>query len=352
MNRDIKISVIVPIYNVEKYIRQCLESIVNQTYRNLEIIVVNDGTKDNSMQIVEEFLSDKRIKVINRENYGVASARNKGIEEATGEYISFVDSDDYIKYDMYEILVKNLQDEDILIFNYARFDNNTNKILKEKYLDTTYLKKLSSKDNYLYSELENVCWNKIYKTDYLKKYNFKFIEILYEDAFWKVETTFSTSNIKLIDEALYYYRINRATSIMQSGKIFDKEFYKKQVQAYKIIFEKIDDFIQKNKRKLNIEKLIYLIAERESWRAKMDGSINFLELNPLLELYLGDQSKIDLNAKYILVKKINKILKSKDIKKIIGLNYLEKIYWKNKIIDVDFFRKRIRLWLKKKIFKK
>ena len=96
-----KVSVIVPVYNVEKYLKQCLDSIVNQTYKNLEIIIVNDGTKDNSMKIVEEYLQDKRIKVINKENGGLSSARNRGIEEATGEYISFVDSDDYIDLNLW-----------------------------------------------------------------------------------------------------------------------------------------------------------------------------------------------------------------------------------------------------------
>ena len=125
MEKNIKVSVIVPVYNVEKYIRQCLESIINQTYKNLEIIVVNDGTKDNSMKIVEEYLSDERIKVINKENGGIASARNRGIDEATGEYISFVDSDDWLELNTYEKLVEIIVDEDIIVFNYNRVDDET-----------------------------------------------------------------------------------------------------------------------------------------------------------------------------------------------------------------------------------
>lgn len=83
MKEDIKVSIIIPVYGVEKYISQCLESVINQSYENIEIIVVNDGTKDNSMKIVEEYLLDERIKIINKENGGLASARNRGIEEAT-----------------------------------------------------------------------------------------------------------------------------------------------------------------------------------------------------------------------------------------------------------------------------
>ena len=112
MREDIKISVVIPVYGVEKYIRQCLESIINQTYKNLEIIVVNDGTKDNSMKIVEEYLSDERIKIINKQNGGLSSARNRGMEEATGKYIFFVDSDDWIELNTIEILVKNSKSVD------------------------------------------------------------------------------------------------------------------------------------------------------------------------------------------------------------------------------------------------
>ena len=110
-----KISVIIPVYGVEKYIRQCLDSVINQTYKNLEIIIVNDGTKDNSMKIVEEYLDDERIKVINKENGGLSSARNRGMEEATGEYISFVDSDDWLDLKMYEELCSQINNENILI---------------------------------------------------------------------------------------------------------------------------------------------------------------------------------------------------------------------------------------------
>lgn len=88
-----KISIIIPVYGVEKYIKQCLESVINQSYKNLEIIIINDGTEDDSMKIVEKYLSDKRIKVINKENGGLSSARNIGMINSTGEYIYFLDSD-------------------------------------------------------------------------------------------------------------------------------------------------------------------------------------------------------------------------------------------------------------------
>ena len=105
MNSRPKISVIVPVYNVEKYLDNCINSIVNQTYDNLEILLVDDGSKDNSGSLCDEWaLRDNRIKVIHKQNGGASSARNAGLDAATGEYIGFVDADDYIDIDMYEIM--------------------------------------------------------------------------------------------------------------------------------------------------------------------------------------------------------------------------------------------------------
>ena len=101
------ISVIVPVYKVEQYLDRCLQSIVNQTYKNLEIILVDDGSPDNCPQICDEWAKrDKRIKVIHTQNRGVSTARNIGIDVANGQYIGFVDSDDWIEEDMYEFLLK------------------------------------------------------------------------------------------------------------------------------------------------------------------------------------------------------------------------------------------------------
>ncbi len=100
-----KVSVIVPVYNVEKYLEECIESLINQTLTDIEIICINDGSTDNSLKILEELQKkDNRIKIINQKNSGVSSARNNGIENATGEYIGFVDSDDWIDSDYYEKL--------------------------------------------------------------------------------------------------------------------------------------------------------------------------------------------------------------------------------------------------------
>ena len=105
--KEVLVSVIIPVYGVEKYIAQCLESVINQTYNNLEIIVVNDGTKERSAEIAKEYAAkDSRIKVYDFDNGGLSVARNRGLEIATGDYISYIDSDDWIEKNMYETLLE------------------------------------------------------------------------------------------------------------------------------------------------------------------------------------------------------------------------------------------------------
>ena len=128
-----KISVIVPIFNASKSIKKCIESIINQTYKNIEIILINDGSEDNTLEIINDYKEkDERIKVINKANSGVANTRNVGIEIATGQYIMFVDSDDYIDvnyiYEMHNELVKN--DSDVAVSGMTSCENNEKKIKK------------------------------------------------------------------------------------------------------------------------------------------------------------------------------------------------------------------------------
>lgn len=130
MEEKIKVSVIIPVYNVEEYIEKCLDSVVNQTLKEIEIIVVNDGTKDNSMKKIEKYFSDSRIKIINKQNGGQSSARNAGLAISKGEYISFIDSDDFIEEKMLEELYTESENTDIVFsdsLNYNMIDNKISK---------------------------------------------------------------------------------------------------------------------------------------------------------------------------------------------------------------------------------
>ena len=127
--RNELISIIVPIYNVEKYLRQCLDSIMNQTYRNCECLLIHDGSSDNSEDICREYVSkDSRFRYFEKENGGVSSARNLGIEHSKGEYITFIDSDDWVDSDYLEVLYNSLVDEraDIAISTYKQFNMDDN----------------------------------------------------------------------------------------------------------------------------------------------------------------------------------------------------------------------------------
>ena len=121
-----KVSIIVPVYNAEKYLERCVNSLRNQTLKDIEIIVVNDGTKDDSIKLIEENFNDNRIKIFNKENGGLASARNFGIKKAKGEYLFFVDSDDFIEtdclLDMYNVAKKNKTD--LVICDYYKYFEN------------------------------------------------------------------------------------------------------------------------------------------------------------------------------------------------------------------------------------
>ena len=120
------VSVVVPIYNVEQYLRKCIDSLLVQTHENLEIILVNDGSTDSSLQICCEYETlDDRVKVVHKENGGLSSARNEGIRNATGRYITFIDSDDYVSRNYVEVLFRNASDTSISIVNHKRVYENS-----------------------------------------------------------------------------------------------------------------------------------------------------------------------------------------------------------------------------------
>jgi glycosyltransferase involved in cell wall biosynthesis len=228
-----KVSVIIPVYNVEKYLNKCLESIINQTLTELEIICVNDGSTDTSHQILEEYaLKDERIKIINKENNGPGAARNTGIEVATGEYIGFVDSDDWIELDAYEKLYKNAksQNSDIVMCPTHMFDETTKELKYDQpYFTLEYFDKYFDNAIFNYNDTKDflfriivTAWNKIYKTEFLNKINARFPEnLIFEDNPFFYETYLKTSNVSLIRDYLYYYRVNRNDSIISKA---DKKF--------------------------------------------------------------------------------------------------------------------------------
>lgn len=256
-----KVSIIIPAYGTEKYIRRCLDSVINQTYKNLEIIVVNDGSKGNMKEILEEYKNEKRLKVVNHDkNRGLFQARLTGSEYVTGDYIAFIDSDDYISCDYFRLLVKKMEEEpcDILFSNiviedsvtnqyiYNFFNNNKNMLKGEEILNK-YFKQEGM--NYSW----HTVWNKIYTKelwdkckDYYKAINTHLI--MTEDFAFSTVLFSKAQAINFANNAYYFYCSNEdaSTSLtkMTSAKLEKNikdiitsftfvENYLKEVNLYK-----------------------------------------------------------------------------------------------------------------------
>lgn len=226
---DIKVSIIVPVYNTEIYLKECLESLVNQSLKNIEIIIVNDGSTDKSSLIINEYSKKyKNIIVINTNNVGVGAARNLGIKKASGEYIAFVDSDDFIEKEMYEVLYKiaNNTDSDIVIsginFYYENLEEfNDNKFENE----IKYYYRKDILQNFFMGNVSTYSWNKMYKRDIFCMNNLNYSEDTStgEDIIVAIKAINLCTKVARINNKLYNYRQREGsiTHIYSKDKIAD-----------------------------------------------------------------------------------------------------------------------------------
>lgn len=276
------ISVLVPLYNVEKYIGRCIESIQKQTYQNFEIIVVNDGSSDQSLNITQSYASqDKRIKIINNsENMGLAWTRRVGYSNAVGQYIVFCDSDDYLPSNALEILYDSIKssDADIVVGNYQSVNSNdefghisNNKLFYGNDQKSVY-------KSLLKNEMSHSLWGKIYKNDLFKNKNYithkHFVNS--EDGFLFYQIVKNTIKIETIADVVYYYYHNDQSStkikltdkairsIVTFWNLIDNIFYqdielysyakKRNLKAFFVL-------VKKGHRKKNIKKYIVTNVE-------------------------------------------------------------------------------------------
>lgn len=223
------ISIIVPIYNVENYLDRCLWSIRKQTYSNLEIILVNDGSPDNSYQIMDRHeAEDSRIRIITKENGGLSSARNAGIKSATGEYIAFIDSDDWIEHTMFEKLLKSIRDNqsDISVCDVrTEYEDGT---LKAELKQAPDYPDCMEVDQYKDAFMAFDCFacNKLFKTSLFKTHQITFPEgLLYEDIGTFPRLFFRINKISLVRENLYHY-IVRGGAITQTFNLKGLDYLK------------------------------------------------------------------------------------------------------------------------------
>ncbi|MDR2623947.1 MAG: glycosyltransferase [Methanobrevibacter sp.] len=253
MRQNAVISIIVPVYNVEKYLKRCIDSILNQTFKDFELILVNDGSTDDSGKICDDYKEkDNRIKVIHKKNGGLSSARNAGIDVAQGGYYGFVDSDDYISYDMYECLYKLIycNDADIAICSiYHCYSNGQGRIKKNKsYSETNPKTYTFDKQEALKIVLQGKIFsmnviNRLYKRDLFKNIRFP------EEIKFAEDVPFSFNIFKNVKKVVFYsspkyFYMHRSLSLTTSNFNTDtKDVIKSYKSILKITKEKFPNLI-------------------------------------------------------------------------------------------------------------
>lgn len=259
MNKNIKISVVVPIYNVDRWLPRCLTSIIGQSFTEFELLLVNDGSTDDSLEICQSFSKkDERIKIINKENGGLSDARNAGIDIAQGRYIVFVDSDDYLErnylFNLYHNIIKT--NADIAMCEYKEVTEK-GKLIKKVYLNETSSAQVVSgrqiiKNIYRDKGTINiVAWNKIYKTSLFTDLRYP-VGKFFEDEYMIIPIMYKTKKVCLVRNILYNY-VQRSGSIMLSPltikkvkdinhfKLWRINFFKKNKDK-ELYYAAIDDY--------------------------------------------------------------------------------------------------------------
>lgn len=331
-----KISVILPVYNVEKYVRKCLLSIVEQSYQNFEVLIVDDGSVDNFFKEIEDIVAEnKNIKIYQKANGGIASARNFGLEKANGDYILFIDSDDWIEKDLFKNLVENLSDEDILIFNLGEYSNKEGKIITNRRIKNINKELLKINEGYIFlDEVPNGAIIKIYKRSFIEKNNFRFNEglKLYEDTYWDIITLINTKKVRFLDYVGYWYRVGRDGSLITD---LSSEKNKKYQLMIKELLLKLKDENISELVKIKLEILILRIEIELEEISKNFFKEEFTEFFKK-SLTIIENEKNTIVKKYFK-SKIKKIIEN-NINKIDIFRY---IYIKNNLITLKMIRRKI-----------
>lgn len=248
---DPKVSIVVPIYKVEKYLKRCIESLLNQTYKNLQIILVDDGSPDICGDICEEFaLKDKRIEVYHKENGGLSDARNYGVQYIKGQYTLFLDSDDWIVESCVETLMKNILKnksdivqcgfyyayENFLLYDDRYYEENSEIInLKNQEL----MKELVKNE-----KIKNFAWGKLYKTNLIKTIPFE-KGVLFEDVFWAHKVMKNVKKYTIVHTPLWYY-LQREDSIVSNYTVRNLDILKGLNQRHTFLIKNYPNLINES----------------------------------------------------------------------------------------------------------
>ena len=342
----IKVSVIIPVYNVEDYLEKCLDSIINQTLKDIEIICINDGSTDNSLEILEEYAEkDERIKIITK-NEGLGPARKTGLDIASGEYIYFVDSDDWVALNALETLYTNakINNSDVVIFKFAFAYKNK---FEYPIILENYLKKDTDVNNLNLNDIKPfimnryfAVWFKIFKHELFNKYDdFYFEGVTYEDVPFHVQTLLRAEKISYCPETLYFYRKRDKGSLLNSSVESIKIFDIFEVINYTEQFLENNGFMEEYRSEFLLFKLqqinyYFMRCGKEFQKDFLDRSkisinelnLTFNEIKELPEYYKGFYNNIMRFSSYNEVKLENKILEIQ-IEKTNELNKQHGIHW-------------------------
>lgn len=221
LEEDKKLSIIVPVYNAEPFLDKCITSLLEQTYSNLEILLVNDGSQDNSLHICNEFAQkDDRIRVFTQENSGQSKARNVGLDKATGDYIAFVDSDDWVEVDYFgKLLAASIKyDADVACASILRVHNHGQKFRIKYTKEEVYTLAQEKID---VARVPDMCyvWNKVYRREFLDKISLRFIEgMFFEDVDFVTRAVYFSNRLVTVPNTCYHYWTNYNSTVKTMRK--------------------------------------------------------------------------------------------------------------------------------------
>lgn len=295
----VKISVIIPVYNAEEFLDEAINSVLNQTLSDIELVCVNDGSKDNSLAMLKDFAKkDERIKLIDQENAGCGAARNRALEDATGDYIYFFDPDDYILPNTFEELYNNAinNDSDLVIFKIARFKDKNDidysipgfefeKVFKNVDFDNFTFDYHDAKPFVMNASFAP--WTKLYKKSFLDKYDdFRFpTNIAFDDAPFHIQSMLRASNISYIPKFFYFYRFNPNSIINTSSNGTD---------IFRIC-DIVENFLKENKYYCEFieEFKLFKIGQILSYMLSTDSEEYFqMAKREFAKIYLGHNNLI------------------------------------------------------------
>lgn len=265
-----QISVIIPVYNIEKHLRSCLDSVRNQTLGNIEIICIDDGSTDSSLNILKEYAAlDSRFNILHQKNQGPGSARNCGLMQAMGDYLIFLDSDDYFSPDMLEKLFNSAveSEADVTICRSISFDTNTGKTLSSDWMRKDLLLPAQTFSPgeiavHIFQFTYGWPWDKLYRTSFIKEFNLKFPNLPNsEDLVFVFPSLALAKNISTISDILVYHRMNRASSVSNSRCLAPEVPYQALYEfKYLLIRHEIFERYERSFLKWAMEFLIWNVS--------------------------------------------------------------------------------------------